>query len=57
MATPTLPIALSVPSLTVLQSRTNTSSNRQDDEAARSGRDNAAPPAATGRGRLIDIVV
>jgi hypothetical protein len=60
MPSPTTPpLALTVPSLTVLQSRTSPQPNgRQADDAQqqRAAKD-TPPPGVAGRGRLVDIVV
>jgi hypothetical protein len=59
MPSPTTPpLALTAPSLTVLQSRTSPQPNgkQPDDQAQRTAKD-APAPGLTGRGRLVDIVV
>lgn len=58
MASPTSPLALTTPSLTVLQSRpVQLPNGQQGDPRPRTAKDPSVPVTATGRGRLVDIVV
>lgn len=58
MPSPTTPpLALTAPSLTVLQSRTSPQPHgKQPDDPQRTAKDTPAP-GVTGRGRLVDIIV
>lgn len=58
MPSPTPPLALTAPFLTVLQSRPSQLPNgHPDDPKQRTAKDLSAPVAVTGRGKLVDIVV
>jgi hypothetical protein len=59
MPSPTPPLALTAPSLSVLQSRTSPQPNGQqpDDQKQKAAKDASVPVNSTGRGRLVDIIV